>query len=85
VDYGVVSDTSVEAAQVQYDLMGRAGPVRRFEMCREMTAGAIALSRRALARARPELSAIELSIEWIAIQYGTELADRVRRRLRARR
>jgi len=52
-------------------------------MCREMTASMIALSRRALARARPDLGPAELSIEWVAIHYGAEIAEGMRRRLRA--
>jgi hypothetical protein len=70
------------AARIQFGQLLRAGPAGRFRMCREMTAGVIALSRRALARARPELSPAELSIEWIAIHYGTEIAEGMRRRLR---
>jgi len=63
--------------------MREAGPAKRFQMCCAMTANMIALSRRALARARPDLGPAELSIEWVAIHYGADLAEGMRRRLRA--
>jgi hypothetical protein len=76
-----LSDTSPDAEHVQSALLRQAGTARRFEMCREMTATVIALSRRALRRARPGLSEDELAIEWVAIHYGPTLADGLRRRL----
>jgi hypothetical protein len=48
-----------------------------------MTAHMIALSRRALARARPDLGPADLAIEWVAIHYGAEIAEGMRRRRRA--
>ena len=77
------SDTSPDAERVLSLLLRSAGPARRFEMCREMTSTMITLSRRALARARPELAPAELAIEWVAIHYGAEIADGLRRRARA--
>ena len=73
-----LSDTSPLAARVVSDLLRRAGPARRFEMCREMTSTVLTLSRRALARARPDLGPEDLAIEWVAIHYGPELAAGLR-------
>jgi len=77
------SDTSSEAQRVREELLRRATPAERFAMCCRMTAEVRALSRRALARARPDLRPADLSIEWISIHYGSDIADAVRRRLRA--
>jgi len=46
-----------------------------------MTTTMTALSRRALRRARPDLDDVGLSIEWVAIHYGPELAAGMRRAL----
>ncbi len=78
-----LSDTSPDAERVQFELMRRAGPAQRFRMCCEMTSTMVALSRRALSRARPELGPQELAVEWVAIHYGRALADGLRARLRA--
>lgn len=84
MDPGGLSDTSPDAERVRIELLRRAGPARRFEMCRSMTATMLALSRRALARTRPDLGPDELAAEWVAIHYGPGLAAGVRERLRAR-
>jgi len=78
------SDTTPDAEAVRFELLRRAGPARRFRMCRELTATTIELSRRALARARPELGPEELALEWVAIHYGPALADGMRHRVRSR-
>jgi hypothetical protein len=77
------SDTSPDAQFVRDRLLRESSESDRFAMCRRMTAEVLALSRRALARARPELTPAELSLEWIAIHYGRDLADAMRRRVRA--
>ena len=77
-------DTSPEAHAAQVDLLRRATPARRFALMRSLTAHTISLARRAIQRARPELSEQEVLLEFVALHYGRELADAVRRHLAAR-
>lgn len=74
-----ISDTSAEAERVQFEILRKAGPQRRFQLCRELTAAMVGLSRRALARARPELGEREVLVEWVAVHYGRELAEGFRK------
>jgi hypothetical protein len=76
------SDTSTDAQRVREELLRRTTPAERFAMCCRLTAEVRALSRRALSRARPDLRPADLSIEWISIHYGSDIAEGVRRRLR---
>jgi hypothetical protein len=74
-------DTSPEAEEVQIDLLRRAGTHRRFLLACELSDTAIKLSRRAIAEANPDLDERELGLCFVAVHYGQDLADRVRRAL----
>ena len=79
-----VDDTSAEAARVQIELLRAAGPARRFQLMRRMTNHAVALSRRAIQRANPDASELEVKLIWAEVHYGPELAAAVRADLKAR-
>ena len=74
----MLSDTSPEAEKVQIELLRRATVAERFAMMESLTTMTINLSRRAIARANPELTPEELNLKWVELNYGKELADNVR-------
>ena len=74
----MLTDTHPEAEKVQLDLLRKKTPAERFALMRSLTAFVTGLSRRSLMQAHPELSEAELRIKIIELQYGKELAERVR-------
>jgi hypothetical protein len=72
------SDTHPDAERVQIELIRRKTVSERFAMVRSLTAFTADLSRRAIARANPGLDDDELRLKFIEINYGAELAHRVR-------
>jgi hypothetical protein len=74
----VHSDSRPEAEQVQIELARRATPAEKMAQVRMLSDLAARLSRRAIARAHPELSEAEVELEWVALQYGKPLADALR-------
>jgi hypothetical protein len=81
----VLSDTDPEAERVHLDLMRRATPSRRIHLALSLSETVIALSRDGLARRFPEASRQEIALRWVALHYGSELADEVRTALAAGR
>ncbi len=76
---GVIpSDTHPEAEAVQMDLLRKASVAQRASMMRSLTRTAVASSRRVLQRARPGLDQRELDLLFVELNYGRELADRLR-------
>jgi hypothetical protein len=63
---------------VQIELLRKKTVSERFALVRSLTAFTIDLSRRAIARANPDLSPDELRIKYIELVYGKELSQRVR-------
>ena len=80
----MLSDTHPEAEKVQIDLLRKASTSERFALMCSLTATAISLSRRAIARANPDLSPQEVDLKFVELHYGKELASRVRRYLKRR-
>jgi hypothetical protein len=77
----MLSDTTREAEEVQIELLRRATPARRLALARSLTATAIGLSRRALARANPGLNQRDLDLLFVELNYGKELSEGLRRYL----
>ncbi|MEO8971845.1 MAG: hypothetical protein ABI406_09645 [Ktedonobacteraceae bacterium] len=78
------SDTSPEAERVQIDLLRKAGVVRRIELAFSLTQSAIELSRQGMRRRYPLASEEDLNLLFVELNYGKELADRVRTALSRR-
>jgi hypothetical protein len=74
----MLTDTDPEAEKVQLELLRRKTPGERFALMRSLTSFVTGLSRRSIAEANPGLNEKELQIKIIEIQYGKELAERVR-------
>ena len=77
-------DTAAQAEQVQIELLRRAGTAKRFALCRALTKMVMQLSRRAIARAHPGSSALEVDMMFLELHHGAEIAGRVRRYLQSR-
>ena len=77
-------DTCPEAEEVQIDLLRRAGTSRRLLLACQLSDMAIALARRAIAEANPGLDQQGIGLRFVALHYGEDLADRVRRALKER-
>lgn len=78
------SDTSPQAEKVLVELFRKATVAERIARTRSLTAEVIALSRRAIARANPELSATEIGLRFVELHYGRDLANALREHLDAR-
>lgn len=74
-----LSDTDPESARVQIDLLRAAGPSRRASLALGLTRTVIALSRRALRAAHPELPEPEIEVLWVELHYGRDIAEGLRR------
>lgn len=79
-----MNDTTRAAAEFQIGLLREASPARRLRAVRSLSCSVIELSRRALRRRHPDATEDEIDIAFVALHYGPESADRVRRGLRAR-
>jgi hypothetical protein len=77
--FSKLSDTHPDAERVQLDLLRKASVARRLALTRSLSATAIELSRRAIARANPQMSAQDQDLLFVEYHYGTDLADRLRR------
>lgn len=78
-------DTSLEAEQVQIELLRHASPARRFALSQAMTSTVLALQRRALRDLNPAADDRELQRLALKLNYGADIAERVGSHLEARK
>ncbi len=78
-------DTHPDAEAVQIELLRRASPARRFELARSLSRTTMWLAWRAIRRAHPDVSDEEVSVRFVALHYGEELAQGLARCLERRR
>lgn len=71
-------DTHPAIEEMQLSLLRQATVARRFAILRSLSQTTIQLSRRAIKRANPTLSPLELDVAFVAYHYGTDLANRLR-------
>lgn len=76
----IPSDTHPEAEAVRLELLRKASVAQRASLMRSLTRTAVASSRRALRRARPDANQQELDLLFVELNYGRELAECVRQR-----
>jgi hypothetical protein len=74
-------DTNPEAEKVQISLIRQASVAKRASIMRSLSETVITLSRRAIARANPDLSEPEINLKFVSVHYGEDLANRVRESL----
>jgi hypothetical protein len=75
------TDTHPEVAELQFEMLRQATMAQRIKMMRSLTQMAVRNSKRAIRRARPELSEQERALFFIELNYGGDLADQVRAQL----
>lgn len=80
----MLTDTHPDAQRVQIELLRKLSVAERFEKVRALTARTVGLSKRAIARANPDLSPEEVKLKFIELHYGRDLAERVRQYLESR-
>ena len=78
------SDTTPEAEEILVGLMRRATVAEKIARVRSLSATVIQLSRRAIARAHPHWTPLEVQLKFVELHYGQDLADRVRAYLKER-
>ncbi len=66
-----LSDTDPESERVQIELLRAASPSRRARLALGLSRTVIALSRRALRAAHPDLPEPEIEALWVELHYGT--------------
>jgi len=76
----VPSDTSDDVARAQLQLLREKSPAERAALAVQLSSEVIQASKRAIARAHPELTARELGHLFVELHYGRALADAVRQR-----
>jgi hypothetical protein len=77
-------DTRPEAARMQLHLLRKATVGQRAALARSLSATVIGLSRQALRESMKAASDSEIMDRWLALNYGEDLARRVRDYLRLR-
>jgi hypothetical protein len=78
------ADTTADAERVQVTLLRAAPVARRLHLAWSLSASVIGAARRALARSAPSASARERDLWFVALHYGSEIADGLRRDLERR-
>ena len=71
-------DTHPEVEQMQIQLLSQAGPARRFALARSLSQSTIEMSRRAIEKRHPHLPPRDISLRYVALCYGEDLARRLK-------
>ena len=71
-------DTSPEMERVQIELIRKASPAKLFGLVRSMSQTMMQASRENIRRLHPDANKEELTLIFIELYYGKELADLVR-------
>ena len=71
-------DTHPEVEKMQIQLLSQAGPARRFALARSLSQSTIEMSRRALEKRYPHLTPREISLKFVTLCYGEDLARRLK-------
>jgi len=77
-------DTHPGAEEIQIMLLRQATVAKRLAVMRSLSQTTIQLSRRAIRRANPTYSPLEVKLTFVAYHYGGELAERLRQYLEQR-
>ena len=77
----ILSDTSQEAAAFQVSLLRAKSVSERLALTMTLSQKTIALSKRAIRRANPEMSENDLRCRFVELHYGKEMAEHFRKYL----
>jgi hypothetical protein len=78
-------DTSPEMERVQIELIRKASPAKLFGLVRSMSQTMIQASRENIRRLHPDANKEELTLIFVELYYGKELANLVRTQMEKRR
>jgi hypothetical protein len=78
-------DTSPEMERVQIELIRKASPAKLFGLVRSMSQTMMQASRENIRRLHPDANKEELTLIFIELYYGKELANLVRTQMEKRR
>ena len=78
-------DTSLEMERVQIELIRKAPPAKIFGLVRSMSKTLILASRENIRKLHPDASEEELTLIFVELYYGKELANLVRTQMKKRR
>jgi hypothetical protein len=78
-------DTSEAVEKLQFERLRRMGRKQRLESGLGRIDESLAMMQRALRRLHPDWTPLQLQEEWIRVQYGPELAERVTRHVQNRK
>jgi hypothetical protein len=84
VEHGL-SDTDPETARVHLEMLRSASPERRLGLALSLSRTVMSLARDGLARLLPGASPEDVGLRFVALHYGSGLADELRAVLAARR
>src|SRR6266480_4034434 len=71
-------DTSLEMERVQIEFIRKASPAKLFGLVRSMSQTMMQASRENIRRLHPDANKEELTLIFVELYYGKELADLVR-------
>jgi hypothetical protein len=74
-----MNDTHPRIAARQLELMRRTSTQHRLELMSAYSSALIAQSRRSIAVRVPD--ALDAKLEWVRLNYGADLAERLRKHL----
>ncbi len=75
-------DTHPKAEEMQIQLLRQATVARRLAVMHSLSQTTIQLSRRAIRRANPTYSQLDVNLAFVAHHYGEDLANRLRHYLK---
>ena len=78
-------DTSPEMERVQIELIRKASPAKLFGLVRSMSQTMMQASRENIRRLHPDANKEELTLIFVELYYGKELANLVRTQMERRR
>jgi hypothetical protein len=76
-----LSDTDPDVLRLQTELLRQATPARRVEMALSLSAAVIDIADAGIRRRLAGISDVDAGLQFVEIQYGSELAEAVRGRL----
>jgi hypothetical protein len=80
-----LTDTHPEAERAQVEILRRASPARRLQLTLELTNRVYRNAIQAIRRAHPGFTDDEVKLFFIELNYGADLASRVKENLNKRR
>lgn len=78
-------DTSPEMERVQIELIRKASPAKIFGLVRSMSQTLMQASRENIRKLHPDASKEELTLIFVELYYGKEIANLVRTQMKRRR